>query len=98
MVDISKLKVFKFESGETEHVIAKDYQEAYKYYSDMMEEDLEDYYITEVIDWYYEKVRCEMNEEQEDGTYWKMRTMAEIAEDLYWNGYDSPEVICTTCL
>jgi hypothetical protein len=93
---IGKLKVFKFENGEEECVIAQDYQEAYAYYKDIVDEDIEDFNITQIKDWFNIKVKCEVHEKQEDGTYFKMRTMADIANEIYRNKYTGPEIISTT--
>ena len=96
MVDISKLKVFKFENGEEECIIAKDYKEAYNYYKDMIGEEIEECNITEIKDWFEIKVKCEAMEKQEDGTYFKMETMAEMANEFYSNSYTGAELISTT--
>lgn len=98
MPDISKLKVFKFENSEEECVIAQDYKEAYEYYKSLVDDSIEDFNITEIVDWFNIKVKCETQEKQEDGTYFKMKTMADIASEFYSNGYTGAEVISTTVM
>jgi hypothetical protein len=95
--DISKLKVFEFESGETDCVIAKDYQEACNYYKNYLgEDDLNWFNISEVDNWQEKIIRCEASEKQRYGTYWENRTMADITKELYSNGYTGAEIISTT--
>lgn len=94
--NITDFKVFKFENAEEECVIAKDYKEACDYYKSLVGDDIEDFNITEVENWYYVKIKCETSEKQEDGTYFKMRTMADVADEYYSNGYTGPQVISTT--
>lgn len=99
MFDVTTLKVFEFENGEKECVIAKDYQEAYDFYKNYLDdEELEDFKITEVKDWLNIQLRCEVTEKQADGTYIKLRTMKEIAEEWYNNGYTGADVISTTVI
>lgn len=98
MKNIKGLKVFKFENGEEECVIAKNYEEAYNYYKGMVgEEKMGGYEIEEVKDWYDIKVGCEMENKQEDGTYIKLVSMLEIAEEWYGSGgYTGAYLISTT--
>lgn len=96
MFDIKKLKVFEFENGEKECVIAQNYDEAYNFYKGLVDDEIEMFNITEVKDWFDIKVKCEMNEKQEDGTCFKLITMLDIAKEWYRNGYTGAEVISTT--
>lgn len=94
--DIGKLKVFKFENDEEECVIAQDYNEAYNYYKSLVDDDIKDFNITEIRGWFNLKVKCETHEKQEDGTYFKLRTMADIAKEWYQSGYTGAGIISTT--
>lgn len=94
--NVTKLKVFKFDNGEEECVISKNYQEAYDYYKGIVEDDIVNFTITEVENWHDKKVRCEESEKQLDGTYWKDYTMKELANEFYKNGYTGPNTISST--
>lgn len=99
MLDVSELKVFEFESGETECVIARNYEEACNFYKNYIDEDSLDWStITEIKDWKNKIVRCETDEKQEDGTYWENKTMEELAREFYQNGYTGATIISTTVI
>lgn len=97
-VKIEELKVFEFDCGEQEWVIAKNIEEAKQYYSEFIgAEDLDGCDITELENWHEEIIREEVDEKQPDGSYWKDITMLEMAKARYINGYDEPEILATTC-
>lgn len=96
-INITELKVFQFESGAKECVIARSYDEAYNYYKEMIgEEYIKEFNIEELENWYDNKVWCEEKEIQEDGTYLKARTMVDIAKELYMSGYTGAEIVSST--
>lgn len=95
-VNISKLKVFEF-NGE-ECVIAKSYKEAYDYYIGLIGEDYIKKYvgeleIEELNNWYEIELVCEGDEISEE-----IKTMGEIAKELYSNGYTGAEMISSVYL
>lgn len=96
MFNITYLKVFEFENGEKECVIAKDYQEAYDYYKESVGEDIEFCNITQIENWFNIRLKCETLDKQEDGTYFKFRNMAEVAQEMYQDGYTGAEIISST--
>ena len=95
-VKIEDLKVFEFDCGESDWVIARSEKEATDYYATIID-DIEEYDITEIDDWHNHKIRAEEDKKQPDGTYWKTQTMLEIAKEIYVNGYTGPEIIASTC-
>lgn len=96
---IEELKVFEFDCGEREWVIARDMEEAKQYYSKIIgTEDLCGCDITELKNWHKAIVRYEVDEKQPDGSYWEDITMLDMAKGRYANGYDEPEILATTCI
>lgn len=95
---IEVLRVFEFESGESEWVIATTKSEAKEYYASVLGGEIDEYEITELEDWHNVTVKNEVDELQPDGTYLKDQTMLEIAKEIYSKGYDEPTIIASTCV
>lgn len=96
---IENLKVFEFDGGEKDWIIARNKREAIQYYTNMVGEDeMGDYEISSLNNWHQSKVRYETDEKQSDGSYWGDVTMLDMAKERYANGYDEPEILVTTCV
>jgi hypothetical protein len=95
---IESLKVFEFDNGETDCVIAEDELSARDWYLRNIADDLEEYTITEIKDWHKEIVYLEEKELQADGNYRDCQTMLEVAREIYKKGYTEPTIISTSCI
>ncbi|ENK0558948.1 hypothetical protein AB2T19_003800 [Clostridium botulinum] len=95
---IKYLKVFAFENGETDWIIATNLEEAKNYYARIIGfEEIRECNITELKEWNSEVMMLETTEKQCDGTYFKMDNMLNVAIEMYGSGYNGATVIATTC-
>ncbi|NHI49119.1 hypothetical protein FDE94_14985 [Clostridium botulinum] len=97
-VSVKDLKVFAFENGETDWIIARNLEEAKNYYARIIGfEEMAECNITELKEWNSEVMMLETMEKQYDGTYFKIDNMLNVAIEMYGSGYNGATVIATTC-
>jgi hypothetical protein len=88
------LKVFVFDNGERDFIVADNIDNAIGFYIGVVGEDqVKECEITEIKDWHNIGVR----EEQDDGSF-KESTFLESAKEVYVNGYTNPIYIASSCV
>ncbi len=93
--DLESLKCFEFDGGEKDYIIADCFNNAMRYYIDMMEERTlteEEYKVQELEEWKEQK----MKNEEDNGTF-KVITFLEAVKEAYPNEYNVPTYLASTC-
>ena len=99
-MEIRELKLFAFENGETDWVIAKDLEEAKEYYAtDVVGfEEIEEFTVSEVSNWHDIEMDVETDKQQGKGTYLKKEKALNVAKEMYGSGYNGATVFASTCV
>ncbi|KGO12194.1 hypothetical protein NZ45_19145 [Clostridium botulinum] len=93
-IKVEDLKVFQFENGERDYIVADNLDNAIGFYISIVgEEETKMCEVSEIKDWF----NLGLREEQEDGTY-KNTTFLESAKEVYINGYNNPIYIASSCV
>lgn len=88
------LKVFEFDNGEKDFIVADNLDNAIGFYVGIVgENEVKECEITEIKDWHNIGVK----EEQDEGSF-KETTFLESAKEVYINGYTNPIYIASSCV
>lgn len=92
-IKIEDLKLFEFEDGEKDYILADNMDNAIGFYVGMVgREQAKECEVTEIIDWHNMKMKYEDENEN-----MKESTMLEVAKNDYTNWYSNPIYIASTC-
>lgn len=94
-INLESLKCFEFDGGEKDYIIADCFNNAMRYYIDMMDERTltkEEYTVKELEGW----KELKMKNEEDDGTF-KVITFFESVKESYPSGYNTPAYLASTC-
>lgn len=92
-IKIENLKLFQFENGEKDYIIADNLDNAISFYISMVgEEETKLCEVTEIKEWF----NLMLKEEQDNGTF-KNSTFLDSVKETCINGYSNPFYIASTC-